>query len=115
MPSPPDLRETILGAWRTNMLALRVHLDPWGAENGPVRVLAGSHRLGRLSADAIDALRRQQPNKECLVEQAGILAFRPLIVHASAPATLPHHRRVLHIELASVDLAPPLQWHRRLA
>lgn len=97
-----------------NMLAVRLHLDSCGAENGPVRVLAGSHRLGRLSADAIDALRRSQSETECLVEQGGVLAFRPLIVHASAPARAPAHRRVIHIELATGDLVPPLEWHRRV-
>jgi ectoine hydroxylase-related dioxygenase (phytanoyl-CoA dioxygenase family) len=98
-----------------DMLAVRLHLDPCGAENGPVRVLAGSHRLGRLSADAIEALRRSQSEADCLVEEGGVLAFRPLIVHASAPARAPAHRRVIHIEFAARDLVAPLDWHRRVA
>jgi ectoine hydroxylase-related dioxygenase (phytanoyl-CoA dioxygenase family) len=97
------------------MLAIRVHLDPCGIENGPVRVLDGSHRLGRLSADAIDALRRREPQVDCIVEQGGVLAFRPLILHASSPSTAPAHRRVIHIEFATGELNPPLEWHRRVA
>ena len=97
------------------MLAIRLHLDPCGSDNGPVRVLDGSHRLGRLSGTAIDELRRRQHATDCLVEEGGILAFRPLILHASAPARVPGHRRVLHIEFASCELAPPLEWHRRVA
>jgi ectoine hydroxylase-related dioxygenase (phytanoyl-CoA dioxygenase family) len=96
------------------MLAIRLHLDPCGAENGPVRVLEGSHRLGRLSAAAIDELRRRQDEIDCLVDEGGILAFRPLILHASAPARAPGHRRVLHIEFAACELAPPLEWHWRV-
>ncbi len=40
------------------MLAVRVHLDASGTDNGPVRVLSGSHRVGRLSAAARGARRR---------------------------------------------------------
>jgi ectoine hydroxylase-related dioxygenase (phytanoyl-CoA dioxygenase family) len=97
------------------MLALRVHLDPCGVENGPVRVLEGSHRLGRLSGAAIERLREEQPEVDCEVVQGGVLAFRPLIVHASAPSTAPRHRRVIHIEFARGELPPPLDWHRRVA
>lgn len=97
------------------MLAVRIHLDACTATNGPVRVVERSHRLGRLSATAIDELRRTEAECECLVEQGGILAFRPLIVHASAPATKPAHRRVIHIEYASQPLPSPLEWHQRVA
>jgi ectoine hydroxylase-related dioxygenase (phytanoyl-CoA dioxygenase family) len=97
------------------MLAVRLHLDSCGAENGPVRVLDGSHRLGRLSGDAIDSLRRSQRETDCLVDEGGVLAFRPLILHASAPSTVPRHRRVIHLEFAACELAPPLEWHRRVA
>jgi hypothetical protein len=45
-----------------------------------------------------------------LVDEGGILAFRPLILHASAPASVPGHRRVLHIEFDASELAPPLEW-----
>ena len=57
------------------MLAIRIHLDPCGIENGPVRVIERSHRLGRLSGEAIEALRRDLPEANCLVEQGGVLAF----------------------------------------
>jgi len=97
------------------MLAVRIHLDACTATNGPVRVVERSHRLGRLSAGAIDELRRTESECECLVEQGGILAFRPLIVHASARATEPAHRRVIHIEYASHALPSPLEWHQRVA
>jgi ectoine hydroxylase-related dioxygenase (phytanoyl-CoA dioxygenase family) len=32
------------------MLAIRLHLDESGPDNGPLRVIAGSHNQGRLSA-----------------------------------------------------------------
>lgn len=98
-----------------NMLALRIHLDDCGAENGPVRVIDGSHRRGRLSATQIDELRRTEPEQDCLVEQGAVLAFRPLLLHASAPAITPAHRRVIHIEYAAHELPAPLEWYDRVA
>jgi ectoine hydroxylase-related dioxygenase (phytanoyl-CoA dioxygenase family) len=97
------------------MLAIRVHLDPCGAENGPVRVIDGTHCFGRLSPDAIDRIRGDRPDSVCLAEEGAILAFRPLLLHASSPATRPGHRRVIHIEYAAQSLATPLVWHRQVA
>lgn len=97
------------------MLAVRVHLDDCGPDNGPVRVLSRSHRVGRLSGSAIDAWRAATTPVDCLVVRGGILAFRPLILHASSPATVAGHRRVVHIEFAAEELPEPLEWHSRVA
>jgi ectoine hydroxylase-related dioxygenase (phytanoyl-CoA dioxygenase family) len=98
-----------------HMLAVRLHLDPCTIDNGPVRVISGTHRLGRLAADAIDRVRADQAESVCLAAEGGVLAFRPLLLHASSPAAKPAHRRVIHIEFAARELAPPLVWHRRVA
>ena len=97
------------------MLAIRLHLDPCNKDNGPVRVLDGTHRLGRLTAEAIDRLRTQQPESVCLAAEGALLAFRPLLLHASSPAAHATHRRVIHIEYAACSLAAPLVWHRQIA
>ena len=96
------------------MLAVRVHLDDCLADNGPVRVIPGSHRAGRLSAGAIDAWRAGAESVDCLAERGAILAFRPLILHASSPATHPGHRRVVHLDFAAAGLPAPLEWHARV-
>lgn len=96
------------------MLAVRVHLDDCDAINGPVRVISGSHRAGRLSATAVDAWRAAAEAVDCVAERGAILAFRPLILHASSPATTPAHRRVVHIEFAADELPAPLDWHSRV-
>ena len=36
-----------------SMLVVRLHLDDCGEDNGPLRVLPGSHRLGRLTSEQI--------------------------------------------------------------
>jgi ectoine hydroxylase-related dioxygenase (phytanoyl-CoA dioxygenase family) len=97
------------------MLAVRLHLDPCTADNGPVRVIDGTHTRGRLAADAIDRLRAEHAESVCLADEGAVLAFRPLLLHASSPATHPAHRRVIHIEYSARALAEPLRWHRRVA
>jgi ectoine hydroxylase-related dioxygenase (phytanoyl-CoA dioxygenase family) len=90
-----------------NMLAIRLHLDDCDADNGPVRIIPGTHRAGRLSIDAVDRLRSGEA-VECHAGRGAILAFRPLLLHASSAARTPRHRRVLHIEYAEGDM--PVQW-----
>ena len=97
------------------MLAVRLHLDDCGADNGPVRVLPGSHRVGRLSAAGIDHWRSGREEVSCLAERGSILAFRPLLLHASSPAAVASNRRVIHIEFAAEELPEPLAWHDRVA
>jgi ectoine hydroxylase-related dioxygenase (phytanoyl-CoA dioxygenase family) len=97
------------------MLAVRVHLDDCGAENGPVRVLPGSHVAGRLSSAQVDDWRARCAPVDCLAKRGAILAFRPLILHASSPASIPAHRRVLHLEFAVDALPEPLEWYSRVA
>jgi ectoine hydroxylase-related dioxygenase (phytanoyl-CoA dioxygenase family) len=93
------------------MLAVRVHLDDCGVANGPVRVVSGSHRRGRLTPGQIDEMKATREPTDCIVERGGILAFRPLTLHASSPARTPAHRRVVHLEFASTPLHGGLEWY----
>jgi ectoine hydroxylase-related dioxygenase (phytanoyl-CoA dioxygenase family) len=98
------------------MLAVRLHLDDCGPENGPLRVRPGSHRQGRLDDEQL--ARWQQTQAEavtCCVRRGGLLLMRPLLLHASAPATHPRHRRVLHLEYASQGLPGGLRWYEEVA
>jgi hypothetical protein len=94
-----------------HMLTLRLHLDDCGPTNGPVRVLAGSHRSGRLIGAAVDRWREEHAAQECIAARGEVLAMRPLLLHASSPAASPAHRRVLHIEYAGAELSGGLEWH----
>jgi ectoine hydroxylase-related dioxygenase (phytanoyl-CoA dioxygenase family) len=93
------------------MLAVRIHLDDCGPDNGPLRVLPGSHRAGRLTTGQIADCKTRVTPVEVPVARGGILAFRPLLLHASSPATSPAHRRVVHLEFAAAMLADGLEWH----
>ena len=93
-----------------NMLTLRVHLDDCGEDNGPLRVMRGSHRHGRLTDEQIEQWQRTGEPVTCLVPKGGVLLMRPLLLHASAPAKNPRHRRVIHLEYAANPLPGGLQW-----
>ena len=91
-----------------SMLTLRIHLDPATPENGPLQVLAGSHRTGK------QLILEGHAEISVISEQGDVLAMRPLLAHCSAkskPGTL-LHRRVLHLEFASSrDLPDGFAWH----
>jgi hypothetical protein len=93
------------------MLTVRLHLDDADESNGALRVLPGSHREGRLSAERIRELRSQQSDILCTVSAGDALIMRPLLLHASSRSTSTRHRRVLHIEYAAFTLPDELNWH----
>ena len=76
-----------------------------------MRVLPGSHRLGRLSPERIQELRSQQSDFLCAVSAGDALHMRPLLLHASSRSTSTRHRRVLHIEYAAFTLPNELEWN----
>jgi len=94
----------------SQVLALRVHLDDSAAGNGPLRVLPGTHTLGVLSDGAIHGLTQEISPVDCVCPKGGVVAMRPLIVHASSKSQTDAPRRVLHVEYAaSESIAAPLQ------
>jgi|GEM_PF-502758 len=92
------------------MITIRVQLDEGRAEQGPVRVIPGSHRQGRLEAGAIrEWLNRVEPTV-CLVPRGGALVMSPLLLHASSPASAPGRRRIIHLEYAADPLPSGVAW-----
>lgn len=93
------------------MLTVRLHLDDADESNGALRVLPGSHRLGRLSHERIQELRADRAEFLCAASAGDALLMRPLLLHASGRSTSPRRRRVLHIEYAAFTLPSGLEWH----
>ena len=83
------------------VLALRVHLDRSASDNGPLRVIPGTHQIGLLTDDAIHQIASESRPIDCTVPRGGVLAMRPLLIHASSKSESGAPRRVLHIEYAS--------------
>jgi ectoine hydroxylase-related dioxygenase (phytanoyl-CoA dioxygenase family) len=91
------------------VIALRIHLDDSRHDNGSLRVLPGTHTAGLLSDAAMSQLSREVQPVDCVVPAGGVVAMRPLLVHASSKSQTADPRRVLHIEYAdTLDIAPGL-------
>jgi ectoine hydroxylase-related dioxygenase (phytanoyl-CoA dioxygenase family) len=89
-------------AWALEqVIALRVSLDDSLLTNGPLRVLPGTHRGGVYSDEQIDRLAQITTPVECVAASGGVVAMRPLTVHASSKSTDSQPRRVLHLEYAA--------------
>ena len=91
------------------MLTVRLHLDDCGPDNGPLRVVPGTHRR-LLDAAEVDAAASAGPRVALTCPAGGAVVMRPLVLHASSPATSPRHRRVLHLEYAATGLPGGLAW-----
>jgi hypothetical protein len=101
---PPSVLEALV--------AVRVHLDDSGYENGPLRVVPGSHRLGRLPGSDQVALREGRGEVACVAPRGGVVAMKPLLLHASSKSTSSRPRRVLHYLYGPRELPFRLGWCR---
>jgi ectoine hydroxylase-related dioxygenase (phytanoyl-CoA dioxygenase family) len=95
------------------LLAIRLHLDESDENNGPLRVIPGSHREGLLSAQHIAAL-KERPSTTCTVPRGGAILMRPLLLHASSACLKPVQRRVIHLEFAADELPDGLEWYEKV-
>lgn len=96
--------DTILG----RMLTLRIHLDEVSDQNGPLRVVPGSH----ISSDATGVGIRDAVTIHAKI--GDVLAMRPLVTHSSGASdeNTTAHRRILHLEFAGDhDLPDGYVWH----
>jgi len=98
-------------AWAlSRVVALRIHLDDSTTENGPLRAVPGSHKLGVLNDEEIASVVKERGYTECLVARGGVLMMRPLLIHASSKGRTNAPRRVIHIEYAdSMQLGPGIE------
>lgn len=89
------------------MLTARLHLDKVTEENGPLRVLPGSHRDGKGSSTTGNEVR-------VLCDRGDVLLMRPLLSHCSGHSAegTNRHRRILHLEFSGVrELPDGYAWH----
>jgi hypothetical protein len=92
------------------MVAVRLHIDDCGPEDGPLRVVPGSHQAGRLSNAMALHERDRRGECVCTVERGGAMLMKPLLLHASFKATGNSKRRVLHFIFGPRTLPYGLKW-----
>ncbi len=91
------------------MLTARVHLDAMTAENGPLQVVPGSHRLTIVSDES-----PPRPAETILCAAGDVLLMRPLLSHASIQSAegCTMHRRIVHLEMSPTEVLPDgYEWH----
>jgi hypothetical protein len=92
------------------MITLRLHLDDCDADNAPLLVAPGSHRLGRVPAPDAVALARRIGHATCLASAGDLWSYTTPILHASERARRVGRRRVLQVDYATCDLPHGLEW-----
>jgi ectoine hydroxylase-related dioxygenase (phytanoyl-CoA dioxygenase family) len=80
-----------------NILAVRIHLDDTNDESGALRIVPGSHALGRLTAEAIQRVHDEVGEVSVPVSRGGAMLMRPLLLHASYNVRVDRPRPVLGI------------------
>ena len=98
-----------------SMLTLRMHLDDVPADNAPLLIAPGSHRLGKVPGSEIETVVATCGTRACVAASGDIWAYATAIVHASAAALhdksrIRTHRRVLQVALTADSLPSPLAW-----
>jgi len=96
------------------VVAVRLHLDDCDERNGALRVVPGSHRLGRLTA--AEAMRTRDAHGEICVRvpRRGAMVMKPLLLHASSKASTNNMRRVLHFVFGPKEAPGALRWSARV-
>ncbi len=91
------------------MLAVRVHVDHCSPEDGPLRVVPGSHVFGRVEP-AQAALAGRTAGVTVPAKRGDALLMRPLVLHASSKSSGSSLRRVLHFVFGPEVLPYGLAW-----
>jgi ectoine hydroxylase-related dioxygenase (phytanoyl-CoA dioxygenase family) len=94
----------------SQLVAVRVHLDPCREDDGPLNVVPGSHALGILAPEASAAARSELGVQACIANVGDALVMRPLLLHASSKASGASLRRVLHFVFGPPELPHNLRW-----
>lgn len=93
-----------------SLVAVRLHLDDCGVEDGPLRVMPGASQHTILQDEAIAALRATEAAVTCLASAGDALLLRPLLLHASSKGRGGSRRRVLHFVFGPAELPLGLRW-----
>jgi Phytanoyl-CoA dioxygenase (PhyH) len=95
----------------SQLVAIRLHIDSCGIDDGPLRVVPGSHQLGRIDTVLAASMRQAGHEVACVGAPGSALVMRPLLLHASSKTRGVSQRRVLHFLFGPRELPHGLRWH----
>ena len=93
-----------------NMVIIRISLDASDKNNGCLKFLAGSHKIGIIKSTEMPEYTKNKAAVYCETPVGSALVMRPHIVHASEKALTPAPRRVLHFEYSGYTLPKGIEW-----
>lgn len=96
-----------------NIITLRIHLDDATATNGALKVIPHSH--SEASVRSVDTSFTDEDSVLCEVSAGGVMLMKPLLFHSSSRATSENPRRVIHVELCSLELPEGMEWAQKMA
>ena len=92
------------------MVTLRFHLDAVDDANGPLLVIEGSHRLGKIATGEVDTVAGQGTTMACHADAGDAWAYATPILHSSKRSSSDGRRRVLQVDYSSDELPGGLEW-----
>jgi hypothetical protein len=92
---------SILAAMRN----CRIFVDPATVDDGPLEVIAGSHRRGRVDQAEMPAAIGNRTWLPLTGESGDVVILSPLLLHRSRRAAAPSGRRVLQLECVDAKIA----------
>ena len=83
----------------------RIFIDRATADDGPLEVIPGSHRRGRIEQAEIPAITARGAWRPLTGDAGDLVVLSPLLLHRSRRAAEPSGRRVMQLECISADTA----------
>ena len=92
------------------LVAVRLHLDECGLNDGPLTLVPCSHQFGRLAPERGIEMRAEVGTHICVAGAGSALLMRPLLLHSSSKSKGDSRRRVLHFLFGPRELPLGLTW-----
>jgi hypothetical protein len=94
-----------------DIVTVRIHLDDADETNGALKVVPHTHSEASVRPAAISI--SDSDSVLCPVKAGGVMLMKPLLFHASSKSTSERPRRVIHLELCSLELPEGLEWAQK--
>lgn len=93
-----------------DMIFARVHLDDTDERNGCLELALGTHRNGRIPADAATDIAASAPIEVCRAHRGDVIFAKSLLLHRSQPSINQTERCTLRVDFCAWPLPKPLAW-----